>query len=154
MTDETANFGTVQSIHVNLRTRQPMESRDRVAAVAGSGLSGCRHSKPGNDRAVLLVAGETLDTFGLKPAEIKENLTTRGIDLTKLSVGAQLQVGASVILEITGPCAPCRRMDEIRQGLKAELAGRRGMNARVLNGGDIETGDEIRIVRAGRSLPK
>ena len=36
-------------------------------------------------------------------------------------------------------------MDEIRDGLRAELEGRRGMLARVVEGGTIGVGDAIRI---------
>ena len=145
--------GTVQSLHLSIRTRQPMRDLDEAMAVPGAGLLGCRHSRPGNQRAVLLVESETLAEFGLEPGEIKENVTTRGIDLDGLKPGAQLQVGETVLLEVTGPCAPCHRMDEIRQGLQAELAGRRGVNTRVEVGGKIRPGDEIVLVKPGRFLP-
>jgi len=145
--------GSIHAIHLSDHTRQPMQSRDRATAVPDAGLAGCRHSKPGNDRAVLLVEGETLDTLSLAPAEIKENITTHGIDLRSLAPGSQLQLGETVVLEVTGPCAPCRRMDEIRHGLQAELQGRRGMNSRVVVGGHIQTGDRIKLIRPGRKLP-
>jgi MOSC domain-containing protein YiiM len=145
--------GTVSALHVNIRTRQPMKQLDEAMAVPGAGLLGCRHSRPGNERAVLLVKSETLAEFGLEPGEIKENITTRGIDLDELKPGAQLQVGETAMLEVTGPCAPCHRMDEIRQGLQAELQGRRGVNARVQVGGKVRTGDSVVLVKSGRSLP-
>jgi MOSC domain-containing protein YiiM len=150
---DASDQGVVQAIHVSVHTRQPMQMLDRATAVPGAGLVGCRHSKPGNARAVLLVEAETLDTLGLAAGEIKENVTTRGVALASLAVGAQVQLGETVVLEITGPCAPCGRMDEIRAGLQAELAGRRGMNSRVIVGGSIRPGDAIRVVRAGRTLP-
>jgi MOSC domain-containing protein YiiM len=100
-----------------------------------------------------LVESETLADFRLQSGEIKENITTRGIDLSELKPGARLQIGETVLLEVTGPCAPCHRMDEIRQGLQAELQGRRGVNARVHIGGKICTGDEIVLAKPGRSLP-
>jgi MOSC domain-containing protein YiiM len=145
--------GRVETLHINIRTRQPMRRLEAARAVAGAGLEGCRHSKPGNDRAVLLVEGETLDELRLEAGEIKENITTRGIELRSLPPGSRLQIGEEVIVEITGPCAPCRRMDEIRPGLKAELAGRRGLNSRVLVGGTIKTADAIVLVKPGRTLP-
>ena len=147
------NRGTVDSLHISIRTRQPMRHLDEAMAVPSAGLLGCRHSRPGNERAVLLVESETLANFGLAPGEIKENITTQGIDLRSLKPGAQLQLGDTVVLEVTGPCAPCHRMDEIREGLQAELAGRRGINTRVQVGGKIRRGDEIVVVKAGRTLP-
>jgi len=77
---------------------------------------------------------------------VKENITTRGIDLTKLSPGQQLQLGECVRLVLTGTCEPCSRMDEVKTGLKAELEGRRGMLARVVAGGMFSVGDAVRVV--------
>jgi len=150
MTEKT---GRLESLQINIRTRQPMQQLDHVVAVPGAGLLGCRHSRPGNERAVLLVERETLDEFGLAAGEIKENLTTHGIDLRSLAPSSQLQIGETTVLEVTGPCAPCHRMDEIRQGLQAELQGCRGINARVLIGGKIQVGDSVALVKPGRKLP-
>jgi MOSC domain-containing protein YiiM len=150
---EPSPQGTVAAIFISIRTRQPMKPLDQTMAVPGAGLLGCRHSRPGNERAVLLVNAETLADFDLEPGEIKENITTHGIDLDALKPGAQLQLGETVQLEITGPCAPCRRMDEIRHGLQAELQGRRGINARVQVGGKIRPGDPVVVLKPGRSLP-
>jgi len=120
-----------------------MRALTEAMAVPGAGLLGCRHSKPGNDRAVLVVEAETLDGLGLQPGEIKENITIRGIELCSLRPGAEIQVGDTVVLEVTGPCEPCRRMEEIRRGLQAELDGRRGVNTRVRVGGKILLGDSV-----------
>jgi MOSC domain-containing protein YiiM len=43
-------------------------------------------------------------------------------------------------------CDPCHRMDELRQGLRAELQGKRGMLARVVEGGEVAVGDEIELL--------
>ncbi len=40
-------------------------------------------------------------------------------------------------------CDPCHRMDELRPGLRAELDGKRGMLAHVVEGGEIALGDAI-----------
>ncbi len=50
-----------------------------------------------------------------------------------------------MILETTKPCTPCERMDEIRMGLQEQLQGKRGMLARVIRGGEIRAGDEIKV---------
>ena len=63
----------------------------------------------------------------------------------RLPAGTRLRLGGSAVLEITAICEPCFRMDEIRDGLRAELEGRRGMLARVVEGGTIGVGDAIRI---------
>jgi MOSC domain-containing protein YiiM len=126
-----------------------MEPHESLSAVSGAGLCGCRHCRAGNDRAVLLMDSETLEALGLRPGQIKENITTRGLPVAALGAGSRLAVGSGgVVLEITGPCHPCRRMDEIRDGLRGALKGRRGQNARVLTGGDIRVGDPITILES------
>jgi MOSC domain-containing protein YiiM len=37
-------------------------------------------------------------------------------------------------------------MDELRQGLRAELEGKRGMLAKVVAGGEVAVGDEIELI--------
>jgi len=51
-----------------------------------------------------------------------------------------------VVVEITGHCAPCARMDEVRPGLKDKLEGRRGMLSFVVKGGAIQVGDAIHVL--------
>src|SRR6202165_4985092 len=103
----------------------------------GLGIEGDKHAKAASDRQVLLADQEALDEVGVGPGTIKENLTVEGLHVMGLPVGTRLRLGESAVLEITDVCEPCFRMDEIRMGLKAELVGRRGMVARVVNGGAV-----------------
>lgn len=137
--------GTVVAAQLCPGHRLPMAARAEVRAVAGLGLEGDFHARGGR-RQVLLIDLEILEALGLKPGQVKENLTVRGIDLQGLPAGTHLQVGSEAVLELTGPCTPCGRMDEIRPGLQAELAGRRGVLARVVRGGVIRVGDPVRVV--------
>ena len=43
-------------------------------------------------------------------------------------------------------CDPCHRMDELREGLRAELQGKRGMLARIVESGDIALGDPVELL--------
>ncbi len=127
-----------------------MSPADPAVFVADSGLEGCRHAKPGSRRQVLLIEKENLKEYGLEPMVVKENVTTRGIDLTSLAVDTRLALGEEVELWITGPCHPCALMDEIRDGLQEEIRGRRGVLAWVKKGGRVRVGDQIRVVAGGR----
>jgi MOSC domain-containing protein YiiM len=135
------------------RPRRPMRPVEDVLAVADRGLEGCRHGRPGNRRQVLLVESETLDSLGLSPGQIKENITTRGVRLNELAKGQLLSIGQAV-LEVTGPCQPCSQMDEIRAGLQEELRGRRGILCRVVEGGRIRRGDSIQLAPAAAGAQK
>lgn len=86
-----------------------------------------------------------LDALGLAPGQVRENVTVSGVTLDALPQGARLRLGGAVV-EITEPCQPCRRMEEIRNGLASELKGRRGMLARVVEGGTIALGDGVALL--------
>ena len=137
----------VTQLFVAPASRRPMREVEGVMAVADGGLEGCRHSRPGSRRQVLLVESETLESFGLAPGQVKENITTRGLRLNDLAKGQRLGIGQAV-LEVTVPCEPCSRMDEIRMGLQQELHGQRGILCRVIEGGRISRGDGIQVVPA------
>ncbi len=122
-----------------------MREMEGVLAGENRGLDGCAHGRLGGRRQVLLMDAETLDHFGLTPGVVKENITTRGLALRELGPGQRLRVGEA-LLEVTLPCEPCRRMDEIRMGLQQELRGRRGMLCRVVEAGRIRRGDRIEVL--------
>lgn len=63
---------------------------------------------------VHLIAAELLDEltrsgFAVAPAQLGENVTTRGIDLIGLPRGMTLHLGAAAVVEVTGLRNPCRR---------------------------------------------
>jgi MOSC domain-containing protein YiiM len=116
--------------------------------ITGVGIKGDKHAVAASHRQVLLADQEALDEVGIEPGTIKENLTVRGLHVTGLAPGTRVRLGQSAVLEITEVCEPCFRMDEIRIGLQAELVGRRGMVARVVNGGSIAVGDLITLEEA------
>jgi MOSC domain-containing protein YiiM len=139
----------VSNVFVAVERRKAMKPVDQAQAVADRGLQGCVHGRAGSKRQVLLVDIETLNEFGLLPGMIRENITTAGLNMAELRPGQRLCVGEAV-LEVTLPCEPCYRMDEIRTGLQKELENRRGMLCRVIEGGRISRGDAIEIL--SRSL--
>jgi MOSC domain-containing protein YiiM len=115
-----------------------------VLAVAGQGFDGCAHANPPR-REVLLVSKEHLDALDLEPGVIRENVTVDGANVHAWPVGQQVRVG-NALLEITMVCDPCHKMDRLRDGLRAEIDGRRGMLAHVVEGGEIALGDPIELV--------
>jgi MOSC domain-containing protein YiiM len=126
-----------------------MEIVDSATFVAGFGIEGDRHavrSGARTARQVLLVDEQTLQGFGLVHGQVRENVTVADVDLHGLEAGQRLALGDQVVLEITGHCAPCARMDEIRPGLRRELNGQRGMLATVVNGGLARVGDVVQAV--------
>ena len=65
------------------------------------------------------------------PARSREP-TVEGTDVEQWPIGQRVRVGDEAVFEITMVCDPCNRMDELREGLRAELQGKRGMLARIV----------------------
>jgi MOSC domain-containing protein YiiM len=120
------------------------EPRERVRALEGQGLDGCAHANPPR-REVLFASQDHLDAVGVEPGAIRENITVSGADVQQWPIGQHVRAGGA-LLEITMVCDPCQRMDELRQGLRAELVDRRGMLAHVVEGGEIAVGDTIELI--------
>jgi MOSC domain-containing protein YiiM len=119
---------------------------ERIRATPGHGFTGCAHANPPR-REVLFVSRQHLDALGLEPGAIRENLTIEGVDVHEWPLGQQVRVGEAVF-EITMVCDPCHKMDALRDGLRAELEGKRGMLARVVEGGEVAVGDRVELVSA------
>lgn len=119
---------------------------EEIEFFANLGMNNDAHARANSERQVLMIEEETLKALKLQPGAVKENITTSGIELMKLASGTRLQAGKDVVVEITKPCSLCSRMEEIRPGLLNELAGRRGMLAKVIAGGVVRQGDLIQIV--------
>ncbi len=112
-----------------------------------------------NLRQVHLIHSELFDEvarngFAVKPADLGENITTKGIDLLGLPRGALLKVGADVLLEVTGLRNPCAQIENFRKGLLSsvidtgpdgKLIRKSGIMTIVLRGGWVRQGDNIDV---------
>ncbi len=148
-------------------------SREAITLVAGLGVVGDAHAgvtvqhlsrvrqdpaQP-NLRQVHLIHAELFDELAAKglaitPGDMGENITTRGIDLLKLSAGTMLRIGGAVI-QVTGLRNPCRQLDRFAPGLMAAtlakaadgtLIRKAGVMAIVTIGGEVCPGGTIAIV--------
>lgn len=112
-----------------------------------------------NLRQVHLIHSELHDElaangFAVEAGRMGENVTTRGINLLGLPVGARLQVGETAVVEVTGLRNPCTQLDKVQPGLMAAVLGRdehgelirkSGVMAIVLAGGEVRPGDRISV---------
>ena len=119
-----------------------MGEAEEVRALEGQGLEGCAHARTGSPRQVLLMDAETLELMDLQPGIIRENITTRGLNVNGLAAGERLRIGEAN-LEVSIAFTPCDLLEKIRPGLRRELRGRRGMMCRVIASGIIRRGDSI-----------
>src|SRR5262245_13064042 len=62
--------------------------------------------------------------YSVRPGDIGDNVTTRGIALLELPTATRLHLGAQAVVEVTGLRNPCRQIDGFQPGLMAALLGR------------------------------
>ena len=122
-----------------------MDAHERRQAIVGGGLEGCAHANPPK-REVLFVSAAHLDSVGVDAGAIRENLTVEGADVQQWPIGQRVKVGDEAVFEITMVCDPCHRMDELRDGLRAELDGKRGMLAKIVESGEVAVGDPVELL--------
>ena len=137
--------GSIVNIHIARVKGTPSDPVQEANAISGMGLEGDRSCEKGNMRQVLLVDKETLDEFELKPGQIKENITTTGVDMSQTQPGQVVFIGDTITMEIVGECEPCGKMNALQPGLLDKINHRRGMLAMVINGGSFKVGDSIRL---------
>ena len=132
-----------------------METIDDAAVTLEGGIAGdfrgASRGKPYNRQVTLIERGDWQAALAEIGAEIpweerRANLLVDRLDLPQVK-GARLRIGADVVLEISGECDPCRQMEKVAPGLEAALRPdwRGGTCAKVITGGTIAVGDEIRI---------
>jgi MOSC domain-containing protein YiiM len=89
------------------------------------------------------------DEYALNPGDYAENLTLRGIDLAAVSIGDTLSIGADVLLEVTAIGKECHQHCAVYKRLGDCVMPREGVFTKVLRGGQIAAGDEVRVTRCG-----
>ena len=123
-----------------------------VNLIAGHGIEGDRKAGRSAKRHVNIMARETLDAlteegFRTAPGEMGEQMVIKGLDLTTLESGTELQLGETAIIRINKPRTGCARLEQV-QGREAQQAtrDRLGWMATVIAGGAVRVGDPVRVL--------
>jgi MOSC domain-containing protein YiiM len=135
LTARHAHTGRLDWIGIRPARLAPVATIDG-AMVTADGIDG-DHGRPGK-RAVTLIQAEHLPVIAalagldrVDPAILRRNLMISGINLAALR-GRSVRIGA-VVLRITGPCAPCSRMEAaLGPGGYNAMRGHGGWCAEVL----------------------
>lgn len=132
---------SILSINISERTGEQKTPVDRAVLREAHGIEGDAHAGDWH-RQVSLLADEDIGLMRGRGIEIDfgdfaENITTRGLDLAALPIGARLHLG-DALLEVTQIGKECHQHCAIYAAVGDCVMPRRGIFARVLRGGEID----------------
>jgi len=141
--------GVVVWIGARPTRREAMRAEPTALLAAGRGLVGDRYANAGGGRQLTLIEAESLAAIAshlgrerVDAAEVRRNVVVRGINLLALK-GRRFRIGAA-LLEASGECHPCSRMEEVLgAGGYNAMRGLGGITARVIEGATIAIGDAV-----------
>ncbi|UOE21785.1 MOSC domain-containing protein [Thermobifida halotolerans] len=159
--------GTVLSVNVGLPVPAEWAGRLRRTAIDKRPVTGRRRVHPlgldgdgqadtanhgGRDQAVYAYAREELDLWQerlgrpLRDGMFGENLTTRGVEVSRALIGERWRVGTA-LLEVTLPRVPCGTfqnwLGERGWVRRFTEEARTGAYLRVVEEGDLAAGDRV-----------
>ena len=169
----TRSNGTVTAVSLSDKHAFSKEPQPTICLLKGLGVEGDAHmgetvkhrsrvrvdpTQP-NLRQVHLIHQELFDEvaqkgFKVSAGDLGENITTSNIDLLSLPTGPLLQIGATALVELTGLRNPCQQIENWQTGLLSAVLTREetghlirktGVMGIVLEGGEVKTGDAIKI---------
>lgn len=152
--------GKIQWIGIRPGKRVKIASVDKIEVSPEAAILGDRYSSAGGKRQVTLLQYEHLAAIAsmlnidaVTPESLRRNLVVKGVNLLALK-GRHFRIGTAV-LEYTGLCHPCSRMEEtFGEGGYNAVRGHGGITARVLSQGGIARGDPLCVLPVAPTTPK
>ena len=141
-------MATVEAICISNKKGIIKKAVDNATFKMDWGITGDAHGGKWH-RQVSLLAGESINRVkeklpGLRDGAFAENIVTINIDLSVIQVGDQLQLGDTVILEITQIGKQCHNDGcAIKKATGDCIMPKEGLFAKVIQGGNVKKGDRI-----------
>lgn len=122
------------------------KNQEKIYLEQNQGVRGDIHK--GTKRQVSLLAVESIRKIkerglDVKPGDFAENITTEGVDLTKLKVGDKIKIGPQAVILITQIGKDCHSRCSIYYEAGDCVMPREGVFGDVLKGGEVKKGDTI-----------
>lgn len=149
--------GQVVWLGIRPRRREPILLLQSADFDVAQGIVGDRYTRAAGGRQVTLLQAEHLAAIAshigrseVLPNDLRRNVVTRGINLLALKE-KRFKIG-SAVLETTGECHPCSRMEEILGvGGYNAVRGLGGITARIVQSGTVGIGDDVAVLAAETS---
>jgi len=141
--------GSIVSVNVAATKGVRKTPRPEIVLVAEHGVEGDGHAGPWH-RQVSLLAEESIDVMRAKgldvgPGDFAENVTTSGVAVAALPIGARLRLGPCLV-EVTQIGKVCHDHCAIYRAAGDCVMPREGIFVRVLEGGRLRAGDDLEVV--------
>src|SRR5262245_56304990 len=162
--------GTVKAVCRSAEPGMPKPEVEQIHLRANWGVEGDYHAglvirhramaaenpNQRNDRQVSVVdvaamtelAGQGLPVH---PGMFGENIAIEGIDVGDFPTGTRLAIGTA-LLEVTAVCTPCYQIGDAAScqipasQVRGHLSKKASLMTRVLDGGDIQAGDQVQVI--------
>lgn len=133
----------VDRLFIKPQKGMPVRSQPQLRLLAGCGVEGDIQAKPGSPRQLLILDRPTLQTFGLQPGDLRENILLND-GLSRFSSGCGLQIG-SALIRLTFRCEPCTFLESVQSGLTQRINMQRGWLGMVIQSGTIAIADPVTL---------
>ena len=140
-------------VSINISDKKGVRKKpvDSVLTKENYGIETDAHASEKWHRQISLLAIESIEkmqAMGLKvgPGDFAENITTQGIDLPVLPIGTKMTIGRDVEVEVSQIGKVCHTRCAIYHQAGDCVMPKEGIFVKVMKGGTIKKGDEIKIL--------
>ncbi len=142
--------GLILSVNISEKKGEKKTPVGRGTLVPGIGLKDDGHSGSSH-RQLSLLAQESIDKIrarglAVMPGDFAENITTSGLELHLLPLGAAIKIGENILLRVTQIGKECHSRCNIFYQVGDCVMPREGIFAEVLQGGEVKAGDRLEIM--------
>jgi MOSC domain-containing protein YiiM len=141
--------GRVVSVNISEKKGIRKKPVDEITVLAEFGIEGDAHASGQWHRQISLLALESIrkmQEMGLDvgPGDFAENVTTEGVDLVSLPIGAKVLLGTDIETEVSQIGKECHTRCAIYHQAGDCVMPKEGIFVKVLRGGTLRKGDPIR----------
>ncbi|MBF0458223.1 MAG: MOSC domain-containing protein [Nitrospirae bacterium] len=141
-------MGKIISVNTSKKKGERKSPVKSAMLIKDFGIDGDAHASGQWHRQVSLLAVESIKKMqdaglDVNCGDFAENITTEGITLPTLPIGARMSVGASVEIEVTQIGKECHNRCAIYYQAGDCVMPSEGIFVRVIEGGEVKPGDKI-----------